>query len=205
MLVLMDIPRYFITGKKDLLQVNYWNHSLPTIKKLIGQVQQLLNITMVCKFCCFSIRQLLQVNNYPKIDKRWTASSSPLSEYNIDLFWKTWQSENIKFPDTHRHMCFIFELCHPEIKRIVKYWKTNNCSQLRYSTPRLVLHGARDLITLKEMDINGLVDLSFEFAKNTANTKEMRELAALATTLNPISSRSQCISSFHFVQRVYCM
>jgi hypothetical protein len=57
-----------------------------------------------------------------------------------DLFWKTWSELNYVYPE-EKDVCFAFELM-TEYNRIV----------CRYNKPRIVFHGARDRLTLDEIN-----------------------------------------------------
>jgi len=57
-----------------------------------------------------------------------------------DLFWKTWNNLGYELPK-ETNKCFSWELCCPENKVVTRHKK-----------PRIVLHGARDIISLKELN-----------------------------------------------------
>ncbi len=55
-----------------------------------------------------------------------------------DLFFELYDREG---RSPLRHCCYMFELCHPRTQVVV-----------RYEEPRLVLHGARNLLTMEELE-----------------------------------------------------
>jgi hypothetical protein len=66
-----------------------------------------------------------------------------------DAFWETWHALGMRVHDGPLPYCFMFEFC-ADAHRIV----------CRYEKPRIVLHGARDLVSGEEMPIEWLQEVA---------------------------------------------
>lgn len=90
-----------------------------------------------------------------------------------EAFWDVFRARGYALPDRTDH-CFMFELCLPSDPVLV-----------RYPEPRLLLHGARDLTTLKEVEPE---PLAAAFAWETVPTHAVTDLEGalrLARSLDP--------------------
>lgn len=121
-------------------------------------------------------------------DNQWQVSSSgtPDASGNIsdissstfkDLFWKTWNEMGYTLDYANKNYCYMFELCTP-YNRIVVHHKT----------PKIVLHGARDLRSLKES--NPIVEAhknNWECVK-TYNLQSWEDIIKVSKELDPMKS-----------------
>lgn len=94
-----------------------------------------------------------------------------------DAFWKTWGKRRL--PDA-KSTCFMFEFCANE-HRIV----------CRHDEPRIVLHGARCLVSGEEYTLQELEDVAWDYGWELVGSYDIRsaEFAlAHAETLDPIKT-----------------
>ena len=102
-----------------------------------------------------------------------------------DLFWKTWSELNYQYPDKEE-VCFAFELM-TQYNRII----------CKYDKPRIVFLGARDRITLEEINPQLVIKVggyNWECVKShTLNTLE--EIIEHARTLEPMSHEGYVLVS----------
>jgi len=59
-----------------------------------------------------------------------------------EIFWKIWSEVGFEFPPENWNRCYLFEVLHPLTVNVVPYQKEKGT---------LILHGCRDLTTLKEI------------------------------------------------------
>jgi hypothetical protein len=95
-----------------------------------------------------------------------------------DAFWETWTALGMRLPAAAEHICFMFEFC-SNAHRIV----------CRHETPRIVLHGARNLATGAEIDRLGMWadEFGWELVKSYNITSAASALAA-ADSVDPIQT-----------------
>ena len=94
------------------------------------------------------------------------------------LFWRTWQQLGYALP-TATYCCFMFELMTP-VNRIV----------VRHNSPRLVLHGARNLNTMAELEpqaIASALGWGWECVQSYLLTS-LQETIEAAAQLDPLHS-----------------
>lgn len=90
------------------------------------------------------------------------------------LFWRTWNHLGYALP-TATHQCFMFELMTP-INRIV----------VRHDAPRLVLHGARDLVSMMELEPDDIAANNGWECVQSYPLTTLEETVAAAAELDPL-------------------
>lgn len=91
-----------------------------------------------------------------------------------DLFWKTWNKLGYSLPN-EKHVCYMFELMSPFNRVVVKH-----------EEDKLILHGARNLNTLKEL--NPIVEshLNKWQCVQTYDFKDVDDALLNCNSLNPL-------------------
>jgi chemotaxis protein histidine kinase CheA len=108
-----------------------------------------------------------------------------------ELFFKIFKEKNYKLPEDKKK-CYFFELLFKDYKIVVAHKKNN-----------LILHGVRDLITLKEHDPKVIGELNgWEYVTQLNDKfKSINEVIDYSLTLNPVKNEGFVICSNSF-QRI---
>lgn len=97
-----------------------------------------------------------------------------------DAFWETWRALGYRTPDGWLPFCFMFEFC-ADAHRIV----------CKYDRPRIVLHGARDLVSGVELPHDDLAEIAqargWEFIRSY-DLGSIGDALAAADALDPIAN-----------------
>jgi hypothetical protein len=107
-----------------------------------------------------------------------------------DAFWETWKSLGMTLPDGWLPYCFMFEFC-ADAHRIV----------CRHDKPRIVLHGARDLVDGHELGLGDLAEIAearnWELIKSY-DIGTADDALATAETLDPIQTEGYVVVDGEF-------
>lgn len=106
-----------------------------------------------------------------------------------ELFWRTWKHLGYELP-TIRTVTYMFELMTPENRVVVPH-----------VTPRIVLHGARDLHNHREMSPEFFQHSNWEKVR-TYDLRTISDIVAAAAILNPMESEGFVVvdADFHRVK-----
>lgn len=147
---------------------NYTEGYAPSIDWETAKVQEKLDGSMMV---LYPYNGNWEVQSSGKPDASGTTNNSTITFR--DLFWETWRDLSYKLPNLH-NMCFIFELITPYNKVIVNYKK-----------PQLVLIGARDLDTLKEISPKVYGE---KYGWETAQEYPIKDIKTAINTINNFSA-----------------
>lgn len=131
-----------------------------------------------------------------RYDNKWNISSSGNADaggevygFNFtfaELFWKVWGELNYKLPeDTNK--CYMFELMTPYNKIVVQH-KVN----------RIVLHGARDMKTLKEEFPEKIADIQGWECVKIYPLATLEDIIKFTQTLNPVQTEGFVVIDNNF-------
>jgi hypothetical protein len=96
-----------------------------------------------------------------------------------DAFWETWNALGMRLPQDDTEHCFMFEFC-ADAHRIV----------CKYDSPRIVLHGARNLVTGVEWDMGSMAGAAHDNRWESIRSYRLYSIdtaLAAATELDPIA------------------
>jgi len=102
-----------------------------------------------------------------------------------ELFWQIWSELNYELPK-NTDLCFMFELC-TKFNRIVVKQNKNN----------LILHGIRNVETLKELHLDSYLDHNWNVV-DTFNLTNLEEIIANCNDLNPMESEGYIVCDQDF-------
>lgn len=92
-----------------------------------------------------SAKQMHRAEEEQRTKQRLQSNSQPIMEglTFAELFWSIWKEQDCELPHDNNH-CYIFEVLSSRQKYVVRRWKGMD--------DQIVLHGVRDIRTLKELD-----------------------------------------------------
>jgi hypothetical protein len=107
-----------------------------------------------------------------------------------DAFWETWHALDMQLPDSLEESCFMFEFC-SNAHRIV----------CRHDKPRIVLHGARDLVDGDEFSLPWLQSVCYGWNWEVINSfgiDSADSALAAVETVDPIKTEGFVVVDSQF-------
>lgn len=116
-------------------------------------------------------------------------ASAPLNDTGVtfaDMFWKVWQRLGYSLPNETQY-CYMFELMTPFNRVVVQHSKSN-----------IVLHGVRDMSTLKEYNPNFFAQKNNWECVKVFHLNNFDAVVNAANVLNPVESEGFIVCDGNF-------